>query len=51
MPLSWDTDAFLFSLDKLKKVVFENLYLAHFGCIYGIDATLILDEVMETFYT
>lgn len=44
MPPSWDPEAFLSSIDKLKRIEYESLCIAHFGCIHGNEARSILDE-------
>jgi len=49
MPPTWDTAAFMNSVDKLKQVPYETLCLAHFGCIYGSEAREILDQAVEVF--
>ena len=51
MPPTWDTEAFLATVDKLKQMSYEKLCLAHFGCFYGSEARSILDESLETFKT
>jgi glyoxylase-like metal-dependent hydrolase (beta-lactamase superfamily II) len=48
MPSTWDPDAFLSSVNKLRLVPYETLCLAHFGCIGGSEAKSILDEAVET---
>ena len=48
MPPTWDPDAFLSSVNKLKQIPYETLCLAHFGCIGGSEARSILDEAVET---
>jgi len=48
MPPTWNPDAFLSSVNKLKQVAYETLCLAHFGYIYGSEARSILDEAVET---
>jgi hydroxyacylglutathione hydrolase len=47
MPPTWDPEAFLSSVNKLKHIPHESICLAHFGCIYGDEAASILDEVVE----
>jgi glyoxylase-like metal-dependent hydrolase (beta-lactamase superfamily II) len=47
MPPTWDPEAFLSSVNKLKHIPHEAICLAHFGCIYGDEAASILDEVVE----
>jgi glyoxylase-like metal-dependent hydrolase (beta-lactamase superfamily II) len=47
MPPTWDPDAFLSSVNRLKQVAYETLCLAHFGCMYGSEAKSILDEAVE----
>jgi glyoxylase-like metal-dependent hydrolase (beta-lactamase superfamily II) len=48
MPTTWDPDAFLSSVNKLKQIPYATLCLAHFGYIYGSEARSILDEAVET---
>ncbi|OGO66812.1 MAG: hypothetical protein A2Z49_02260, partial [Chloroflexi bacterium RBG_19FT_COMBO_56_12] len=47
MPPTWDPEAFLSSVNKLKQIPHQAICLAHFGCIYGDEAASILDEVVE----
>jgi glyoxylase-like metal-dependent hydrolase (beta-lactamase superfamily II) len=47
MPPFWDPDAFLVSIEKLKGLDFQSVSIAHFGCIYGSEATTILDEAVQ----
>jgi len=44
MPPYWDKAAYLSTIEKLKKIDYESLSLAHFGCIFGDEAKSILDE-------
>ena len=44
MPPYWDKDAYLNSIDKLKKLDFETISLNHFGLVYEDEAKSILDE-------
>ncbi|MFW9821266.1 MAG: MBL fold metallo-hydrolase [Candidatus Thorarchaeota archaeon] len=44
MPPYWDYDAYLNTVEKLKKIVYNTISLAHFGCIQGDGAKNILDE-------
>lgn len=48
MPPSWDPDAFRASVDKLRRLDYRSLCLAHFGLIYGEEAQTMLDEVVMT---
>ena len=48
MPPTWEPEAFLSSVNKLKQIPYETLCLAHFGCLYGSEAKNILDEAVET---
>ncbi len=48
MPSTWDPDAFLSSVNRLRQIPYETLCLAHFGCIGGSEARSILDEAVET---
>ena len=43
-PPYWDKDAYLNSIDKLKKLDFETISLHHFGLVYEDEAKSILDE-------
>ncbi|MFX1445978.1 MAG: MBL fold metallo-hydrolase [Promethearchaeota archaeon] len=49
MPPYWDKDAFLTTIDKLKKIDFNTICIAHFGYIYGDEAKSILDESLSVF--
>ncbi|MBA7644339.1 Hydroxyacylglutathione hydrolase [subsurface metagenome] len=49
MPPFWDKDAFLASIDKLKKIDFNTICIAHFGYIYGDEAKSILDEAVSVY--
>lgn len=51
MPPTWDAEAFISSVSKLRQIPYETLSLAHFGCIYGPEAKSLLDEAMETYNT
>jgi len=44
MPPFCNRDAFLKSIDKIKKINYKTLSLAHFGCIKDEEAKTILDE-------
>ncbi len=48
MPTTWNADAFLSSVNKLKQLPYETLCLSHFGCITGSEARSILDEALQT---
>ena len=48
MPPTWEPEAFLSSVNKLKQIPYETLCLAHFGCLCGSEAKSILDEAVET---
>jgi glyoxylase-like metal-dependent hydrolase (beta-lactamase superfamily II) len=48
MPPTWDSDAFLASVDRLKGIPYQTLCLAHFGCLCGTDAGSFPDEAVET---
>jgi glyoxylase-like metal-dependent hydrolase (beta-lactamase superfamily II) len=48
MPPTWDSVAFLASVDRLKGIPFQTLSLAHFGCLYGTEAKSFLDKAVET---
>lgn len=45
----WDRDAYYATIDKLKRIDYETLCLAHYGCIYGDEAKAILDESVATY--
>jgi hypothetical protein len=45
----WDTEAFYTSVDKLSKIDYGTLCMAHFGPVYGDKAKAILDEAVATF--
>ena len=49
MPPFWDTEAFYSSVEKLRRVPYESICLAHFGLIYGEEARNLLDEAVATF--
>ena len=49
MPPTWDPDAYLASVEKLKQLPYQTLCLAHFGCIYGDEARNILDESLKNY--
>ena len=51
MPPTWDTEAFLSSVAKLRQIPYESLSLAHFGYIHGSEARDILDVSLETYHT
>jgi glyoxylase-like metal-dependent hydrolase (beta-lactamase superfamily II) len=51
MPPTWDSGAFLASVDRMKGIPYQTLCLAHFGCITGPEARTILDEAVETWHT
>jgi glyoxylase-like metal-dependent hydrolase (beta-lactamase superfamily II) len=50
MPPSWNMEKYLLTIEKMEKLDFMTLSLAHFGCICGEDAKLILDEAVETMH-
>jgi len=43
-PPYWDKDAYLNSIDKLKRIDYETISLPHFGLVYEDEAKSILDE-------
>lgn len=45
----WDRDAYYATIDKLKRIDYETLCLAHYGCIHGDEAKTILDESVVTY--
>jgi glyoxylase-like metal-dependent hydrolase (beta-lactamase superfamily II) len=49
MPPFWDKDAFLNSIDKLKKIDYDSISLAHFGTIFGPEAKSVLDDSVANF--
>ncbi len=49
VPSSWDANAFLSSLEKLRRLPYETMCLAHFGCISGAEAHSILDEAVDVY--
>lgn len=51
MPPTWDPQAFLSSVNKLKQIPYEAICLGHFGCFSGSEARSILDEAVETYRT
>ncbi len=44
MPPSFDSDAYLSTLEKLRGIDFESICLGHFGMYYGPDVKDILDQ-------
>jgi glyoxylase-like metal-dependent hydrolase (beta-lactamase superfamily II) len=51
MPPTWDPEAFLSSVNKLKQVPYESICLAHFGCISGSEARGLPDEAIAIYQT
>ncbi len=49
MPPFFDKEAYYNSINKLKKIDYKTLCLAHFGYIYDKEAKDILDESVSTF--
>ena len=49
MPPFFDKNAYYASMNKLKKIDYETLCLAHFGYIYDAEAKNILNEAILTF--
>jgi glyoxylase-like metal-dependent hydrolase (beta-lactamase superfamily II) len=49
VPSSWDPDAFVSSLEKLRRLPYEAMCLAHFGRISGAEARSILDEAVDVY--
>jgi glyoxylase-like metal-dependent hydrolase (beta-lactamase superfamily II) len=47
MPPFWDKDAYLKTIDKIKRINYETISLPHFGLVYGEEAKRILDESIE----
>jgi glyoxylase-like metal-dependent hydrolase (beta-lactamase superfamily II) len=51
MPPTWDPEAFVSTVNKLKAIPYESICLAHFGCISGDEARHLPDEALETYNT
>lgn len=49
MPPKWNLDAYLKAIDKLKKIDYDTMSLAHFGYIYDDEAKSILDESVANY--
>jgi len=49
MPPKWNLEAYLKSIDKLKKIDYETMSLDHFGYIYDEEARSILDESIANY--
>ncbi|MFW9828431.1 MAG: MBL fold metallo-hydrolase [Candidatus Thorarchaeota archaeon] len=49
MPPYWDTDAYLSTIKKLKKIDYNTISLVHFGCIKGDEAKHILEESVDNY--
>ncbi|MFX1282607.1 MAG: hypothetical protein ACFFB5_03095 [Promethearchaeota archaeon] len=49
MPTFWNTDDYLKTNEKLKKIDFESVCLNHFGYIYGDEAINILEESRKSY--
>ena len=53
MPPFWNKDGFYSAAEKLKKIEYEKIYLAHYGCLDGKEAKDFPDETvaaMETWW-
>ena len=53
MPPFWNKDGFYSAAEKLKKIEYEKVYLAHYGCLDGNEAKDFPDETvaaMETWW-
>lgn len=50
MPTTWNADAFLRSIHKLKRISYETLSLTHFGVISDSEAKEILNESVENYH-
>jgi glyoxylase-like metal-dependent hydrolase (beta-lactamase superfamily II) len=53
MPPFWNKDGFLSAAEKLKRIDYEKLYLAHYGCLEGKEAKDFPNETvaaMETWW-
>ena len=51
VPPHWDTNAYLSSLDKIKKINYNSMSIAHFGHIINSEPINILDQVKSVFIT
>jgi glyoxylase-like metal-dependent hydrolase (beta-lactamase superfamily II) len=51
MPPCWDPGAFLSTIERLRRVDYQTMCLAHYGAISGDEARTILDEAVETYET
>lgn len=49
MPPYWDEDAFLNTIEKIRKIKYSSICLAHFGYIYEDEAQNILDESVANY--
>ncbi len=49
MPPYWDEEAYFNSINKLKKIDYNTVSLAHFGYIKGEEAQNIFDESLENY--
>jgi len=49
VPPHWDTNAYLSSLDKIKKINYNSMSIAHFGHIINSEAKDVLDQVLTVF--
>ncbi len=48
MPPFWDTESFLATIEKYRRIEFDSLCMAHFGYIHGDEVKGILDEAVAT---
>ena len=51
MPPFWHKAGFYAAVEKMRKLEFERICLAHFGCLEGNDAEKFLDETVNAFET
>ena len=49
IPPWWDTDAFCRSMEKIKRITYRGIGLAHFGYIFGKEAEDMPDEAISVF--
>ena len=51
MPPFWNRDGFYSAVEKLKKIDYEKIFLAHYGCIYGKEAQEFPNDAVAAFET
>ncbi|MFX1378598.1 MAG: MBL fold metallo-hydrolase [Promethearchaeota archaeon] len=49
MPPYWDNESYLSTINKVKKIDYKTISLAHFGYIQGDEAKTILDESVDNY--